>query len=296
MSGEGMSGLPKPEVDHVGACPPCLDLQVVDDREHVRRQVRDAPELHASDATGCRCGTLGWVPAMWDDRRMSKSPAEGCIFIVIEIPRGSRNKYEIDHESGRVFLDRRLFTATTYPADYGFVPDTLGGDGDPLDALVLLEDPVYPGVWVEARPRRCAVHARRSRRGRQADLRSVEGAALAGRPRHRRPDTATARRDPALLRGLQGARARQVHARPSGWVAARRPGARSTTPAPATASDRVGSPYAGAGTGLVADSTGSRRSLRRYSSSWWSSAAPTAPARSFQWANATRGCVRRSGG
>ena len=83
---------------------------------------------------------------------MRKSPAAGCIFIVIEIPRGSRNKYEIDHETGRVFLDRRLFTATTYPADYGFIPDTLGGDGDPLDALVLLEDPVYPGVWVEARP------------------------------------------------------------------------------------------------------------------------------------------------
>jgi inorganic pyrophosphatase len=89
---------------------------------------------------------------MWDDRHMPKSPAEGCIFVVIEIPRGSRNKYEIDHQSGRVFLDRRLFTATTYPADYGFVPETLSGDGDPLDALVLLEDPVYPGVWVEARP------------------------------------------------------------------------------------------------------------------------------------------------
>lgn len=83
---------------------------------------------------------------------MEKTPSEGCIFVVVEIPRGSRNKYEIDHDGGRVFLDRRLFTATTYPADYGFVPDTLAGDGDPLDALVLLEDPVYPGVWVEARP------------------------------------------------------------------------------------------------------------------------------------------------
>ncbi len=83
---------------------------------------------------------------------MAPTPREGCIHVVIEIPRGSRNKYEIDHETGRVFLDRRLFTATTYPADYGFVPDTLSGDGDPLDALVLLEDPVYPGVWVEARP------------------------------------------------------------------------------------------------------------------------------------------------
>jgi inorganic pyrophosphatase len=79
-------------------------------------------------------------------------PAEDCVFVVIEIPRGSRNKYEIDHVTGQVFLDRRLFTATTYPADYGFVPDTLAGDGDPLDALVLLEDPVYPGVIVECRP------------------------------------------------------------------------------------------------------------------------------------------------
>lgn len=83
---------------------------------------------------------------------MAPTPADDCVFVVIEIPRGSRNKYEIDHDTGHVFLDRRLFTATTYPADYGFLPETLAGDGDPLDALVLLDDPVYPGVWVEARP------------------------------------------------------------------------------------------------------------------------------------------------
>ncbi|MEZ5259189.1 MAG: inorganic diphosphatase [Ilumatobacteraceae bacterium] len=83
---------------------------------------------------------------------MSIEPRDGCVHVCIEIPRGSRNKYEIDHETGRVFLDRRLFTATTYPADYGFIPDTISGDGDPVDALVLLEDPVYPGVWVEAKP------------------------------------------------------------------------------------------------------------------------------------------------
>ena len=94
-----------------------------------------------------------------------------CIHVVIEIPRGSRNKYEIDHETNRVYLDRRLFTATTYPADYGFVPDTLGGDGDPLDALVLLDDPVYPGRVGRGPPDRCAVHGGRGRRGRQADLR-----------------------------------------------------------------------------------------------------------------------------
>lgn len=83
---------------------------------------------------------------------MSTGLPAGSIHVVVEIPRGSRNKYEIDHATNRVYLDRRLFTATTYPADYGFVPDTLAGDGDPLDALVLLDDPTYPGVWVTARP------------------------------------------------------------------------------------------------------------------------------------------------
>ncbi len=70
---------------------------------------------------------------------------------VIEIPRGSRNKYEVDHETGRVHLDRVLFTPFVYPVDYGYFDNTLGGDGDPLDALVLLEFPVYPGVVVDVR-------------------------------------------------------------------------------------------------------------------------------------------------
>lgn len=72
--------------------------------------------------------------------------------VVVEIPGGSRNKYEFDHEKGVMRLDRRLFSATVYPADYGFIPDTLGEDGDPLDAMVLVEDPTYPGVWVRGRP------------------------------------------------------------------------------------------------------------------------------------------------
>src|SRR5260370_37771955 len=65
--------------------------------------------------------------------------------VVIEIPKGQRNKYEMDHESGRIRLDRMLFTSTRYPADYGFIEDTLADDGDPLDALVLLEEPAFPG-------------------------------------------------------------------------------------------------------------------------------------------------------
>jgi inorganic pyrophosphatase len=74
-----------------------------------------------------------------------------AIDVVIEIPTGSRNKYEYDHEKHVIRLDRRLFTATTYPADYGFVPETLAGDGDPLDVLVLVTDPTFPGCLVRVR-------------------------------------------------------------------------------------------------------------------------------------------------
>jgi inorganic pyrophosphatase len=71
--------------------------------------------------------------------------------VVIEIPKGQRNKYEMDHETGRIRLDRMLFTATRYPADYGYVEDTLALDGDPLDALVLLEEPTFPGCLIRCR-------------------------------------------------------------------------------------------------------------------------------------------------
>ena len=71
--------------------------------------------------------------------------------VTVEIPKGERNKYEVDHKTGRVRLDRYLFTSMEYPADYGYIEDTLGQDGDPLDAMVLLPRSVYPGVIVEAR-------------------------------------------------------------------------------------------------------------------------------------------------
>jgi len=71
--------------------------------------------------------------------------------VLVEIPKGQRNKYEVDHESGRIRLDRMLFTSTRYPSDYGFVENTLGGDGDPLDALVLLEEPTFPGCLIRCR-------------------------------------------------------------------------------------------------------------------------------------------------
>ena len=71
--------------------------------------------------------------------------------VTIEIPKGSRNKYEVDHETGRIRLDRMLFTSTRYPDDYGFIDGTLGMDGDPLDALVLLEEPTFPGCQIRCR-------------------------------------------------------------------------------------------------------------------------------------------------
>ena len=74
------------------------------------------------------------------------------IRVLIEIPRGSRNKYEFDKETGRIKLDRVLHSSVTYPADYGFIPDSLSADGDPLDVLVITRFPTFPGCVVEARP------------------------------------------------------------------------------------------------------------------------------------------------
>ncbi|MCL5967617.1 MAG: inorganic diphosphatase [Firmicutes bacterium] len=70
---------------------------------------------------------------------------------VIEIPTGSQNKYEMDHDTGRMRLDRVLFSPFHYPADYGFVPDTLAEDGDPLDIVVLISQPTFPGCALRAR-------------------------------------------------------------------------------------------------------------------------------------------------
>jgi inorganic pyrophosphatase len=71
--------------------------------------------------------------------------------VVVEIPKGSRNKYEVDHETEAIWLDRTLFTAMQYPTDYGYFPHTLAEDGDPLDALVLLPEPTFPGCHVMVR-------------------------------------------------------------------------------------------------------------------------------------------------
>jgi inorganic pyrophosphatase len=72
--------------------------------------------------------------------------------VIIEIPRGSQNKYEIDKETGLIKLDRVLHTSQSYPFDYGFVPQTLWDDGDALDVIVLTTEPLAPGILVNARP------------------------------------------------------------------------------------------------------------------------------------------------
>lgn len=77
---------------------------------------------------------------------------EDVVTIVVEIPKGSRNKYELDPDTGAITLDRMLFTSMQYPADYGFIVDTLAGDGDTLDALVFVGEPTFPGCRIRARP------------------------------------------------------------------------------------------------------------------------------------------------
>ncbi len=86
------------------------------------------------------------------DGQMRGSRDDGWVEATIEIPRGSRNKYEYDHERGIFRLDRVLYSAVHYPTDYGFIDGTLGGDGDPLDILVIVEEPTFPGCRVRARP------------------------------------------------------------------------------------------------------------------------------------------------
>jgi inorganic pyrophosphatase len=78
--------------------------------------------------------------------------ADEPLTCLVEIPKGSRNKYEYDHEAGGIKLDRFLFSSMVYPTDYGFIPDTLGLDGDPLDAMVCVSEPTFPGCLIDVKP------------------------------------------------------------------------------------------------------------------------------------------------
>ncbi len=84
--------------------------------------------------------------------RLRGGQGEGWVEAMIEIPRGSRNKYEYDHERHVIRLDRVLYSSMHYPTDYGLIPGTLALDGDPLDVLVIVEEPTFPGCYVRARP------------------------------------------------------------------------------------------------------------------------------------------------
>jgi inorganic pyrophosphatase len=77
---------------------------------------------------------------------------DGSLFCFVEIPKGSRNKYEYDAEAGVIKLDRFLFSSMVYPTDYGFIPDTLALDGDPLDAMVCVSEPTFPGCVIPVKP------------------------------------------------------------------------------------------------------------------------------------------------
>jgi inorganic pyrophosphatase len=87
----------------------------------------------------------------WHDSYIDDALLATAFPVVIEIPKGSKNKYELDKETGLLRLDRVLYSAVYYPSDYGFIPRTFCDDGDPLDALVLGQEPVYPLTIVEAR-------------------------------------------------------------------------------------------------------------------------------------------------
>lgn len=87
-----------------------------------------------------------------DLARIPAQPKPGQINVLIEIPGGSKNKYEFDKDLGAFALDRVLYASVAYPFDYGFVPNTLADDGDPLDGMVMMDQPTFPGCVITARP------------------------------------------------------------------------------------------------------------------------------------------------
>lgn len=87
-----------------------------------------------------------------DLSRIPAQPESGLINVLIEIPAGSKNKYEFDKDMGAFILDRVLYASVKYPYDYGFVPNTLADDGDPLDGMVIMDQPTFPGCVIASRP------------------------------------------------------------------------------------------------------------------------------------------------
>src|SRR3954453_8966612 len=127
----------------------------------------------------------------------------------VEIPGGSRNKYEFDQKLGGLVLDRRLFASMAYPADYGYLEGTLGEDGDPLDVLVLVAEPTFPGCRIRVRP--IGVFHMQDEKGPDDKVLCVPvgDPELRADRRHRGSRRGAARRDRALLPSVQGTRAQE---------------------------------------------------------------------------------------
>ena len=87
-----------------------------------------------------------------DLTRIPAQPKPGLLNVLIEIAAGSKNKYEFDKDLGALALDRVLSSSVMYPYDYGFIPNTLADDGDPLDGMVIMDEPTFPGCVIAARP------------------------------------------------------------------------------------------------------------------------------------------------
>lgn len=87
-----------------------------------------------------------------DLSRIPAQPKPGLVNVIIEIPAGSKNKYEFDKDLNALALDRVLSASVMYPFDYGFIPNTLADDGDPLDGMVIMDQPTFPGCVIASRP------------------------------------------------------------------------------------------------------------------------------------------------
>ena len=153
-------------------------------------------------------------------RSLTRERSDGVVFV--EIPSGSRNKYEWDEELGGIVLDRRLFTSMSYPADYGYIEGTLAEDGDPLDALVLVGEPTFPGCRI--RVRAVGVFHMTDEKGPDEKIICVplKDPAWMRDLRHPRRSGPAAERDRALLPGLQGSRGRRRPRRAASATAPRR--------------------------------------------------------------------------
>ena len=143
---------------------------------------------------------------------IGKNPPED-VNVIVEVPVGGDPiKYEMDKEAGTLVVDRFLYTPMTYPGNYGFIPHTLSGDGDPIDVLVCNTRPLVPGCVISCRPIGVSGHGGQCRPGREDHRRAVSQVTrrYENVHEHHRPAGNHPAADPAFLRALQGSGTRQV--------------------------------------------------------------------------------------